>query len=167
MSLGFLQLWIGSNRGAPVTDANPVPVKVMSGGGGGGGGDASAANQATMIAALGAPDDVAWTGTGNANQTELLRTVATEMLNDDPAATKEAPFTAVLTMVEDTALSPTAEGVLVNCTTAGTVTFANTAANSFTLNFAVGLSRLEGIEIAQFTAVGGGFVGTIFGLRRA
>lgn len=40
----FLKLYKGSNRGDPVTDGNPVPVKVMSGGGGGGG-DATAAKQ--------------------------------------------------------------------------------------------------------------------------
>jgi len=39
--------------GAPVTDTNPYPVKVVSGGGGGGGGggDASATNQSVQIAA--------------------------------------------------------------------------------------------------------------------
>lgn len=31
----FLKLYKGSNRGDPVTDGNPLPVKVMSGGGGG------------------------------------------------------------------------------------------------------------------------------------
>lgn len=34
----FLKLYKGSNRGDPVTDGNPLPVKVMSGGGGGGSG---------------------------------------------------------------------------------------------------------------------------------
>jgi hypothetical protein len=38
MARDFLTLDAGSNRGAPVTDANPVPVKIISGGGGGGSG---------------------------------------------------------------------------------------------------------------------------------
>lgn len=141
----FLKLYKGSNRGDPVTDGNPVPVKVMSGGGGGGG-DATAAKQDEQTAALG--------------------DILTELEDTTPAATREAPYTDVKAMVEDTVLSPAAEGVLVNCTEAGTVTFANVGGDSFTLNFADGLSRLEGIEIAQFTAVGGGFTGTIYGLRR-
>ncbi len=46
----FLNLFTGSNRGDPVTDGNPLPVKVMSGGGGGG--DATAAKQDEQTAIL-------------------------------------------------------------------------------------------------------------------
>lgn len=99
-------------------------------------------------------------------QTDALGDILTELEDTTPAATREAPYTDVVTMVEDAPLSPAAEGVLVNCTVAGTVTFANVGGDSFTLNFAVGLSRLEGIEIAQFTATGSGFTGAIYGLRR-
>ena len=72
-----------------VSAANPLPV---TGGGGGGGGDASAANQLDMIAALGAPDDIAWAGTGDMTLAAGIRAIATTALSTAPTiVTDEAP----------------------------------------------------------------------------
>lgn len=89
--MGFLSLFAGSNRGNPVTDTNPVPVKVMSGGGGGGG--------ATTIAdgadvAQGAKADAAWSGAGDATVVSALKTVATAAL--DASTINVAQDTAAL-----------------------------------------------------------------------
>lgn len=72
-----------------VSAANPLPV---TGGGGGGGGDASAANQLDMIAALGAPDDTAWAGTGDMTLAAGIRAIATAAIATAPTiVVQEAP----------------------------------------------------------------------------
>lgn len=72
-----------------VSAANPLPV---TGGGGGGGGDASAANQLDMIAALGAPDDIAWAGTGDMTLAAGIRAIATAAIATAPTiVVQEAP----------------------------------------------------------------------------
>lgn len=149
--MGDGQIYYRENDGTrtAVSPSKPLPTTATISGGG----DASAAKQDAQTALLTSID---------ASNTAIQAAVEATT----PVSTKEGAFTDVVTMVEDTVLTPAAEGVLVVCTTAGTVTFANVGADSFTLSFAVGTSKIEGIEIAQFTAVGGGFVGTIYGLRR-
>ena len=97
-----------------VSAANPLPV---TGGGGGGGGDASAANQLEMIAALGAPDDIAWAGTGDMTLAAGIRAIATAAADTTtPLPVKgQAPITR---------LTPT---ILTSAYTTGTVLFATTS----------------------------------------
>lgn len=61
-------------------------------GSGGGSGDASAANQLEMIAALGAPDDDDWTGSGDMTLAAGIRAIALAAIATAPAiVVQEAP----------------------------------------------------------------------------
>lgn len=119
--------------------------------------------QQDVLVSIGAPADAP----GSNTMLGLLKSINIEMSDNGPAATKEQPFTRVVTMVTGTPITPTAEGILVNCTSPGTVTFTNTNSDSFTLSFVAGSSKIEGVEFAGVTGTGGGFAGTVYGLRRA
>ena len=81
----FLKLYKGSNRGDPVTDGNPVPVKVMSGSVGGGG-DATAAKQDEQTDLLEAIADVAT----SPDPAEVVLANSTPYFNGAVGATKVA-----------------------------------------------------------------------------
>jgi hypothetical protein len=82
--MGFLQLFTGSNRGAPVTDDNPIPVKLPPGSIPAPEDAAKESKQDALILLIGALADLAWTS-GEGSVIALLKTLATAALNTDPA----------------------------------------------------------------------------------
>jgi hypothetical protein len=74
--MGFLQLFTGSNRGAPVSTENPVPVTVVSGGGGGAG--TSDTTEATQLLVKTAVETIANDGATEATQADILAALETQ-----------------------------------------------------------------------------------------
>lgn len=160
---------ITSIGGNPVTTAIPISSTAI-----GAGSDAVGAN--TVIGQLkevnetaGAIADTAYDGTNPASGQGYLRRIADEMMDGGPAATKEAPFTDVVAMTEDTPLDPPAEGVLIAIGAGedGDVSFTLSGGGTMVLPFKEGLSELHGYSISQFNTTGTTATGTIYGLRRA
>lgn len=112
-----------------------------------------------MIAALGAPSDAAYTGSGDMTLAAGIKAMAANSVSDEPVPTSDAPYTHRRTITPGTPVTA-GRAVMINCTTAGTFTLTLSSGNTIALGLAVGVAFLDKMAVTD-VALSGGAAGAV------